>query len=57
MPEHDAELIQRLMALAAERRASDQAEFWALAARLRAATADRRHTPAADLVREGRDER
>jgi plasmid stability protein len=32
-------------------------DFWSLARKLRAATAGRRHTPAEDLQREGRDER
>ena len=32
-------------------------DFWEVAARLRAATSGRQHTPAAELVREGRDER
>ena len=32
-------------------------DFWVIAARLRAMTASRRHTPAEELVREGREER
>jgi plasmid stability protein len=35
----------------------DEASFEDLAAELRALTAGRRHTPAEDLQREGRDER
>ena len=31
-------------------------DFWTLAARTRALTAGRRHTPAEDLAREGREE-
>ena len=32
-------------------------DFWTIAARLRAMTAGRRHTPAEELAREGREER
>jgi plasmid stability protein len=32
-------------------------DFWTIAARLRAVTKGRRHTPAEELVREGREER
>lgn len=68
----DEELIRKLKVRAARHGRSAEAEhreilrqalrdeavdFWEVAARLRAATADRPHTPAADLVREGRDER
>ena len=68
----DEELVRRLKVRAARHGRSAEAEhreilrralseepvdFWDIAARLRAATAGRHHTPAADLVREGRDER
>jgi len=69
----DDELIARLKLRAARNRRSAEAEhrdilqralageprdsFKEAAAKLRAMTADRRHTPAEDLQREGRDER
>jgi plasmid stability protein len=69
----DDELIAKLKLRAARNRRSAEAEhrdilqralrnesrgsFKELAAKLRAMTADRRHTPAEDLQREGRDER
>jgi plasmid stability protein len=37
--------------------AETEIDFFKLAAEMRALTAGRRHTPAEDLVREGRDER
>jgi plasmid stability protein len=69
----DDELIARLKRRAARHGRSAEAEvrdilrrtlngeadiaFGALAAELRALTAGRKHTPAEDLLREGRDER
>lgn len=69
----DEELLRRLKLRAARHGRSAEAEhreilrqalaleptedFWEVAARLRAETAGRRHTPAETLLREGRDER
>lgn len=69
----DDALIAKLKLRAARHRRSAEAEareilthglanepredFWSISERLRAATADRSHTPAEILVREGRDER